>query len=87
MAYNIKDAAIGTFGHFLADYIEEHDGQIKIAADKIGLHPFVVSHHMRLMKRPNYGSIILYSKYLGIRPGEIADMIDNDWRSIKNGRD
>lgn len=85
MRNNILETSKGTFGSFLAEYILEHDGTIQKAAEKIGLHPYIISKHVRMKIRPAYTSIMLYSKYLMKRSGDLAFMIDMDWKSANNG--
>lgn len=86
MGVDIRKTAQGEFGKILADYIVEHDGTILDASEKINLHPYHISKHIRMKIRPTYTSIMLYSKYLMINPGKIADIIDMDWKGIKDGQ-
>lgn len=83
MKIDIRKSAKGEFGKLLSNYIIEHDKSILNAAEKIGLHPYIVSKHIRMFVRPTYTSIILYSNYLMMPPGKIANMVDADWRSIE----
>lgn len=86
MRVDIRKTANGEFGKILAEYIVEHDDTIQHASEKIGLHPYIISKHIRMKVRPTYTSIMLYSNYLMINPGKIADMIDMDWKVKKNGQ-
>lgn len=79
MNRDITKTAKGKFGKLLAEYIVEHDGTILNAAEKINLHSYVISKHIRMKCRPTYTSIMLYSHYLMRNPGDLALMIDADW--------
>lgn len=79
MRVDIRKTAKGEFGKLLANYITEHDETIQNVAEKITLHPYNISKHIRMKIRPIYTSIMLYSHYLMLPPGKIANMIDADW--------
>lgn len=83
MKVDIVETAKGEFGKSLANYIKAHDKTIQNAAEKIGLHPYVISKHIRMKVRPTYTSIMLYSSYLMRRPGDLAFIIDMDWKGKK----
>lgn len=80
MTYDFCSSAKGEFGKLLAYFITYDTGTMKDAAWKIGLHPYVISKHIHMKKRPRHSSIMLYAEYLMLDPGDIANMIDNDWR-------
>lgn len=86
MRVDIRKTAKGEFGKILADYIVEHDGTILDASEKINLHPCQISKHIRMKIRPTHTSIMLYSNYLKRRPGDLAFVIDMDWKGKKNGQ-
>lgn len=86
MRVDIVETAKGEFGKILADYIKTYDKTIQNAAEKIGLHPYIISKHIHMKVRPAYTSIMLYSNYLMRRPGDLTFIIDMDWKVKKNGQ-
>lgn len=81
MSTTIKNVN-GKFGELLVTHILANDGTIVKASEKIQLHPYVISGHIHMRCQPRHASIMLYSEYLGLEPGVIADMIYDDWRNI-----
>lgn len=82
--FKLYDFVHGDFGRLLAEHIMTCEFSITDVANSLGIDRATISKHIQMKNRPTFSVIKIYSDYLGMPSGEIANMIDRDWRENKN---
>lgn len=81
--FKLYDLARGDFGRLLTEHVMTCELSITDFAKALGIDRATVSKHIQMKNRPTFSVIKIYSDYLGMPSGEIANMIDHDWRENK----
>lgn len=81
--FKLYDLARGDFGRLLAEHIMTREFSITDLAKSLGIDRTTISKHIQMKNRPTFSVIKIYSAYFGIPSGDIANMIDHDWRENK----